>query len=63
MDNILIHSADQACEELNALTSADPESAHGEADDVVMEVLRLHNLSHVADAFERASERCGFWYA
>ena len=41
----------------------DEEALHGEAEDVLCEFLRSVNYGDLADAFDRANERVGFWYA
>ncbi|WP_368647924.1 hypothetical protein [Castellaniella ginsengisoli] len=46
-----------------AQRKGDPESAHGDADDAVMQFLREIGHGEVADEFERASEIVPFWYA
>lgn len=56
-------TVEEAVKALDALTAADRERAHGEADDIVSEVMRANGLAAVADAYDRASERVGFWYA
>ena len=47
---------------LDAL-DGDAERSHAEADKLMQEAFRLLGAKEVADAFERASERVGFWYA
>ena len=57
-------SKDEAIKQLNAITEdGDKESDHGTADSVLLEYLRASGGQEVADAFERARERAGFWYA
>ena len=54
----------EAIDVLNNLNEAgDTEDSHMVADDVLCAALR--NLGHadLADAWERARDRCGFWYA
>lgn len=46
-------------EELNG----DPEEDHIIAERILTEYLRLRGETAVAEAFERARERVGFWYA
>jgi len=48
---------------INDLTGDDPEIAHGTAEDIIMNYLRHEGYSELADAFDRAVDRCGFWYA
>jgi hypothetical protein len=47
---------------LNAL-NGDPESDHGIAEDIVMTYLRQTGQAAIADAFEQARDRVGFWYS
>lgn len=54
---------DNVVKQLDALTNDDSEAAHGEAETLVMTLLRDIGYSKVADAFERARTRCDFWYA
>ena len=42
---------------------ADPEAAHGDAEDALCEFLREVGYGDAADAFEAARDRVGFWYA
>ena len=56
-------SSELAVSNLNDLTNGDPEMAHGSAEDIVMEFLRVEGYRDVAEAFENAVERCNFWYA
>lgn len=50
---------------LDALYSGDTECDHIEADDLLLTFLKDHDPAsrEVAEAFERARKRCGFWYA
>jgi len=41
----------------------DPESDHGVAEEILCEFLRSCGHMDVADAFEEARDRIGFWYA
>ena len=51
-------------DKLDALTGYSPENEHEEAEDFLLDYLRLTGASEIADAFERARNRgCGFWYA
>lgn len=43
--------------------NGDPEGDHGAAEKILLEYLRLRGETAVAEAFERARERVGFWYA
>lgn len=53
----------EAIEKLTAFQDGDPEQAHGDADDILLAVLRSNGLSEVADAWDACRERVGFWYA
>lgn len=44
-------------------TEGDPEIAHSDADEVLLEVLRSNGFGEVADAYEQTRRRIGFWYA
>jgi len=48
---------------LDALTAADPEYSHIRADALVVGFLLKTEYKDVAQAFIKADERCGFWYA
>ena len=48
---------------LDGLTSGDPESAHGLADQCLIDFLRGAGFASIAEAYERAEKRVGFWYA
>lgn len=52
-------------EAVNALNNlpGDPEIAHGQAEDIIMEFLASNGMGEVSDAFEKARDRIGFWYA
>lgn len=54
---------ESAVELLDKLGRGDPEASHGDAEDIVLGVLRYAGHEAVADAFERARDRCDFWYA
>ena len=41
----------------------DTEHDHAVADQILVEFLRANGHPEVADAWERAEERAGFWYA
>jgi hypothetical protein len=44
--------------------NADQEQAHGDADGVLLAVLRANGFAVIADEWEALSERVGgFWYA
>lgn len=53
----------KAIADLNALDDADPESAHSRADAILSNYVRAIGEVAIADAFEAARERVGFWYA
>lgn len=54
----------EAIEKLNAFQRFEcPEECHGDADDILLAVLRSNGLSEVADAWDACRERVGFWYA
>ena len=46
-----------------ALQGNNPELDHIQADRILIEFLRQCGHPAVAEAWERASERVGFWYA
>lgn len=50
-------------DEIRALKGRDKERDHCDADDLLCEALRLLGGGDVADAYEAACERVGFWYA
>lgn len=54
---------DEAVKLLEALSSIDPETSHVLADQVLVDFLRSNGFADVADAFDAASDRIGFWYA
>jgi len=56
-------SRGEAIRLLNAIPAGDNEAAHGQADYILLAVLRGNNLEEVAKAWEKACERCKFWYA
>ncbi len=47
---------------LNALNNG-PEEAHMEAEAILCDFLRAQGHDAVAEAFEQAKERVGFWYS
>ena len=52
--------------QLNEMQSMDVEMAHANADDLLIEALRLTGGEYgndIADAYEACKERVGFWYA
>lgn len=50
------------CNALNALDD-DPESGHAQADEQLVAFVREIGYSDVAEAYEQARRRVGFWYA
>lgn len=52
----------RAVDALNAI-DGDPESDHLIAEDIVMTYLRQSDATAIAEAFEGARYRVGFWYA
>ena len=57
-------TAVEAIEELNNIEKGDTELAHGEADDILLALLRSQGNGEVAKAWIAACERVGgFWYA
>lgn len=52
----------EAVAKLDAL-NGNPEFDHPEAERILCEYLKSHRASEVADAFNRANDRVGFWYA
>ena len=48
---------------LDSLEPGDFEISHAMADFALLQLLRGIKLDDVADAFERARDRCGFQYA
>jgi hypothetical protein len=57
-------SPEQAIAELNAMPKGgDEEILHDQADKIVCEVLKSVGCREVAEAFEAAQDRVGFWYA
>lgn len=48
---------------LQTLDPRDPEVAHAEAEDVLLNYLRKTGDADLADAFVRARDSIGFWYA
>jgi hypothetical protein len=55
--------AQEAVAKLQALTGHDPEEEHGDAEEILCEFIRAIGHAEVADAFEAAANRVGFWYA
>jgi uncharacterized heparinase superfamily protein len=58
-----MQTPEQIIEELNEIKTTDSESAHITADRLILDYLRSIGHEQAAKAWERAEERCGFWYA
>lgn len=56
-------AAETAIAKLNALTDDDPEQAHCEAENILVAFLKEIQCEAVANAFDAANSRVGFWYA
>ena len=56
-------SPEHIISELDALGKGDPEAAHGHAEGLLMAYLRSWGHGDIADAYERARDRVGFYYA
>ncbi len=56
---------EQVIEELNAMSTedSDPEMAHADADRLLLQFLRDNGHPEIAEAFNGARDRIGFWYA
>ena len=54
---------EEIIETLNQLDSRDKEDSHSDADYLLCEALHNNGLGEIAEAWERARERVGFWYA
>lgn len=56
---------EEAVTQLSALDVDDPESSHREAEYILCRVIRTVGPEYaaVADAFSKARDRVGFWYA
>ena len=48
---------------LNNLSDDDPESAHDQAEGIVMEFPASNGMGELSDAFEKARHRIGFYYS
>jgi hypothetical protein len=48
---------------LDAMDDKNPEVAHIEAENILMAFLKDNGFPEVAEAYERAQGRVGFWYA
>lgn len=53
----------EAVDKLNALDGGDPEMEHGEAEEILLNLLNHFGANDASDAFKRAAERVDFWYA
>lgn len=56
-------TSQESVQALNNLSGGDPEFAHRQAEDIIMEFLASNGMSEVSDAFQKAKDRIGFWYA
>ena len=54
---------DELCERLEWIVGADYESAHIEAENILLECLRFNGYHKLANAYEDAAEKIGFHYA
>ena len=55
---------DEAIKKLDAMNArGNQEQLHGEADEILLRYLKHHDAQEVAEAYARARERVGFWYA
>lgn len=48
---------------MHGLEALDPEQDHGLAEEILCDYLRRTGAAELADAFDQAKKRCGFWYA
>ena len=48
---------------LNEMQAGDNEAQHGEADMILIEILRRWGHDKLADAWEQADSRVRFWYS
>ena len=55
--------AQEAVAKLQALSPEYPDTEHIEAEKILCEFIRTIGHADVADAFEAARRRVGFWYA
>ena len=53
----------KAVEALRGLKRGDWEAAHIKADEILLDYLRATYSTEVAEAYEKARKRIGFWYA
>ena len=53
----------EAIDRLDYLSDGDKEIAHQMADEIIMAALRFNELRELAEAWEAARSRIGFWYA
>ena len=53
----------EAVKHLDEMEYKDPEIQHGEAEEILCKLLRDLGYGDASDAFDRAQERIGFWYA
>jgi hypothetical protein len=48
---------------LETMQAGDNEAVHYAADDLLLNFLRSEGYNDIAEAYERARDRVGFWYA
>jgi len=53
----------EAVYQLRALRPGDSEAAHGQAEDILLQYLAAIGAKQLANEFEKARDRIGFWYA
>jgi predicted GNAT family N-acyltransferase len=56
-------TSEEAVNKLEQLDDRDPEQAHLDADAILVEFLASQGFGTVADAYCKAQEYIGFWYA
>jgi hypothetical protein len=56
-------TSEEAVNKLEQLNRRDSEQAHIDADDILVEFLANQGFGAVADAFSKAQDDIGFWYA
>lgn len=54
---------DEVILRLRYLPKDDPDTAHSEADSLLLDALLIAGMSDVVSAFQEARDRIGFWYA
>lgn len=53
----------EAVDKLDAIERGDNEAAHSQADQILLDFLRNHSFGDIAQAWENACKRAGFWYS